>query len=69
MAHQRMSTIAIGCTLCFAINVIVFPVWAGDDLHNSILRNMEGLAESLEGKLQQEPTIKWMPIISMYIEA
>lgn len=48
MAHQRMSTTVIGCALCFAINVIVFPVWAGDDLHNSILRNMEGLAESLE---------------------
>eukprot|EP00253_Pinus_taeda_P010410 PITA_10410 len=48
MAHQRMSTIVIGCAFCFAINVIVFPIWAGDDLHKSILRNMEGLAESLE---------------------
>lgn len=48
MAYQQMSMIVIGCALSFAINLIIFPVWAGDDLHNSILCNMEGLAKSLE---------------------
>ena len=53
MACERMLTIVMGCVLCFLINVAICPVWAGDDLQKSILRNMEGLAESIEGKLSQ----------------
>ena len=60
MARQRISTIVIGCALCFVINVAVFPIWAGDDFHNSIIRNLEGLAGSLQGKL-------WLEIIIMDI--
>lgn len=48
MAHQRIATILIGCALCFLINVFPFPIWAGDDLHNSIIHNLEGLAGSFE---------------------
>lgn len=48
MAYQRIATIVIGCALCFVINVFPFPIWAGDDLHNSIIQNLEGLAESLQ---------------------
>eukprot|EP00253_Pinus_taeda_P032746 PITA_32746 len=47
-AHQRITTIIIGCTLCFIVNLFAFPIWAGDDLHNSIIHNLEGLAESLQ---------------------
>ncbi|KAI6707782.1 hypothetical protein NL676_010744 [Syzygium grande] len=49
MAHQRLSTIAIGTSLCILISMFVSPIWAGDELHQLIHGNMEKLAESLEG--------------------
>ncbi|KAF7846548.1 hypothetical protein BT93_L4172 [Corymbia citriodora subsp. variegata] len=49
MAQQRLSTIAIGTSLCFLISMCISPIWAGDELHRLIHRNMEKLAESLEG--------------------
>eukprot|EP00253_Pinus_taeda_P008171 PITA_08171 len=48
LAYHRIATIIIGCTLCFVINVFVFPIWAGDDLHDLIIQNLEGLAGSLQ---------------------
>ncbi|KAH7668470.1 Aluminum-activated malate transporter protein [Dioscorea alata] len=49
MAQQRLSTIAIGVTICFLVCIFICPVWAGGDLHLLIIRNMEKLADSLEG--------------------
>lgn len=53
LAHQRLSTIVIGCAFCLLINVFAFPIWAGDDLHNSIIRNLEGLGGSLQEYLTE----------------
>ncbi|KAJ0964084.1 hypothetical protein J5N97_029206 [Dioscorea zingiberensis] len=49
MAQQRLSTIAIGVSICFCVCIFICPVWAGGDLHFLIVRNMEKLACSLEG--------------------
>ncbi|KAK1258387.1 Aluminum-activated malate transporter 10 [Acorus gramineus] len=49
LAQQRLSTIAIGTSMCIFISILVFPVWAGTDLHRLIIRNMDKLAESLDG--------------------
>ncbi|KAK9093881.1 hypothetical protein Scep_025350 [Stephania cephalantha] len=49
MAHQRLSTIAIGTSMCILISIVVCPIWAGEDLHILITRNMEKLANSLDG--------------------
>lgn len=48
LAEQRLSTIAIGIAICFLVAILVFPVWAGDDLHLLTIRNMDKLADSLE---------------------
>ncbi|XP_058106350.1 aluminum-activated malate transporter 10-like [Magnolia sinica] len=53
LAHQRLSTIAIGGALCMVISMLVCPVWAGNDLHLLIARNMEKLAMSLDGCVEQ----------------
>ncbi|XP_034921106.1 aluminum-activated malate transporter 2-like isoform X2 [Populus alba] len=37
-----------GCA-CFIISIVVFPVWAGEDLHNLIALNIEKLGNFLEG--------------------
>ncbi|CAI9093380.1 OLC1v1028875C1 [Oldenlandia corymbosa var. corymbosa] len=49
LARQRLSTIIIGTSLCILTSMLVFPVWAGQDLHCLITRNMKKLADSLDG--------------------
>ncbi|OIW12766.1 hypothetical protein TanjilG_24699 [Lupinus angustifolius] len=48
MARDRISTIAIGCGLCLVVSLLVFPNWSGEDLYNSTISKLEGLANSIE---------------------
>ncbi|KAL9687818.1 hypothetical protein QQ045_032225 [Rhodiola kirilowii] len=48
LAHERLSTIAIGTSLCVLISMLVSPVWAGMELNLLINKNLEKLAESLD---------------------
>ncbi|XP_075635895.1 aluminum-activated malate transporter 2-like isoform X1 [Castanea sativa] len=48
IAHQRLSTILIGSSTSVFICLFVFPVWAGDDLHNLVASNLEKLGSFLE---------------------
>ncbi|XP_010456184.1 PREDICTED: aluminum-activated malate transporter 10 [Camelina sativa] len=48
MAQQRVSTIAIGTSICIIITVFFCPIWAGSQLHRLIERNFEKLADSLD---------------------
>ncbi|XP_031262764.1 aluminum-activated malate transporter 10-like isoform X2 [Pistacia vera] len=49
LAHQRLSTIIIGTSLCIIVGMVVCPIWAGRELYSLINRNMDKLANSLEG--------------------
>lgn len=49
MAHRRMSTILIGGVATVLICIFVFPIWAGEDLHNFTAHNIEKLGVFLEG--------------------
>ncbi|XP_059442055.1 aluminum-activated malate transporter 10-like [Corylus avellana] len=49
LAHRRLSTIIIGTTLCIIVSMLVCPIWAGQELFTLIFRNMDKLADSLEG--------------------
>ncbi|XP_076881396.1 aluminum-activated malate transporter 10-like [Bidens hawaiensis] len=48
MAHERLSTIIIGTCLCIITSMVVFPVWAGLELHRLVSHNMDMLAKSLD---------------------
>ncbi|KAF2308750.1 hypothetical protein GH714_015576 [Hevea brasiliensis] len=48
IAHERFYTIAIGCGICLLMSLLVFPIWSGEDLHNSTVSKLEGLAKSIE---------------------
>lgn len=48
MARHRLTTIAIGAMICFAVCALVFPVWAGQELHDQVARNMDKLASAVE---------------------
>jgi hypothetical protein len=49
LAQQRLTTIAIGAFICFAVCTFVFPVWAGLELHLLVARNIDKLAAAAEG--------------------
>ncbi|XP_042483918.1 aluminum-activated malate transporter 10-like [Macadamia integrifolia] len=49
MAYQRALTIVIGVVMCMLVSMLIYPVWAGEELHHLIARNMENLANSLDG--------------------
>ncbi|KAK6158921.1 hypothetical protein DH2020_006235 [Rehmannia glutinosa] len=49
LAHHRLSTIAIGTSICLLTSMLFCPVWAGNELHNLIRNNMEKLSDSLDG--------------------
>nr|GMD74784.1 aluminum-activated malate transporter 12-like [Ipomoea batatas] len=48
MAHQRFSTIAMGCAICLLMSLFIFPFWSGEDLHNSTVHKFDGLAKSIQ---------------------
>lgn len=43
-----MSTITLGVCITLIVCIVVFPVWAGEDLHLLVIRNMGKLADSIE---------------------
>ncbi|OMO95014.1 Aluminum-activated malate transporter [Corchorus capsularis] len=49
MAHERLSTIIIGCFISIFVCICIYPVWIGEDLHNSVANNIEKLGNYLEG--------------------
>lgn len=49
LAHQRLSTVAIGTSICIFTSMLFCPVWAGQELHFLIINNIQKLADSLEG--------------------
>ncbi|URE33099.1 Aluminum-activated malate transporter [Musa troglodytarum] len=48
LAQWRFCTITIGFCICLTVCVVIRPVWAGEELHRLVMRNMEKLADSLE---------------------
>ncbi|CAN1139027.1 Aluminum-activated malate transporter 10 [Linum perenne] len=51
LAHQRMATIIIGTSLVIIVAMFICPIWAGQELHSLLLRNMDKLAGSLDGSM------------------
>ncbi|TYH80092.1 hypothetical protein ES332_D03G109000v1 [Gossypium tomentosum] len=49
LAHQRISTIIIGTSLCILVIMLVCPIWSGQELHSLTVRNMDKLSDSLDG--------------------
>ncbi|KAL5727143.1 hypothetical protein ACHQM5_000370 [Ranunculus cassubicifolius] len=47
-AMDRLYAIAIGAFVAVFVNTLVFPIWAGEQLHNELVKNFNAVADALE---------------------
>ncbi|KAK7857109.1 aluminum-activated malate transporter 13 [Quercus suber] len=55
IARERLLTIGMGFSICIFISLLIFPIWASDELHDSIASKFEDLARSIE---ESQPSAK-----------
>ncbi|KAJ6846878.1 aluminum-activated malate transporter 10-like isoform X1 [Iris pallida] len=53
IASDRLWSICVGFAICLFISLFVFPVWAGNELHDSMAAKFDKLASSIEGCLEE----------------
>lgn len=50
VARNRLATIGVGFAICIFVSLIIYPIWASNELHNSTASKFDKLAISIQGK-------------------
>ncbi|KAK7277648.1 hypothetical protein RJT34_22663 [Clitoria ternatea] len=53
LARERLTIILMGFIVCICVSLLVFPLWASDELHDSIVSRFQYLANSLQDCLEE----------------
>ncbi|ESW16619.1 hypothetical protein PHAVU_007G171200 [Phaseolus vulgaris] len=53
IARERLLTIVMGFVVCICVSLLIFPLWASDELHDSIVSRFQHLANSLQGCMEE----------------
>lgn len=53
IARERLLMIVLGFGICICTSLFVYPIWAGDEFHDSLISKFEDLASSVEGNFHQ----------------
>ncbi|KAL5989278.1 hypothetical protein ACLOJK_010168 [Asimina triloba] len=48
-AMDRLYSIAIGGLVAVLVNLLIFPIWAGEQLHRELVGSFDSVADALEG--------------------
>ncbi|BAT95608.1 hypothetical protein LR48_Vigan02g116100 [Vigna angularis] len=53
IAVERLLTIVMGFVVCICVSLLIFPLWASDELHDSIVSRFQHIADSLQGCMEE----------------
>ncbi|PIA30825.1 hypothetical protein AQUCO_05400134v1 [Aquilegia coerulea] len=53
LARERLATIVMGFVISILTSLLIFPMWASDELHRATVNKFDHIASSIEGCLEE----------------